>query len=112
MPEFTARFIPTHGRHSSVPRWILRDAARAHDLTPFDLAALLIITDNLDARGVSRTSVSLISGRANIARNTAAAAVDRLVEKHLLVELEERGPGKTMKYAIPAEMPWPGRTEA
>lgn len=106
------RFLPPHGRASRfatpLPRWFIREAVAAFDLSPFATTAMTIIADNLDADGASRTSVSLIAKRGNMSRDTARDAVDKLLEAHLLFELDERHPGRMMRYAIVAEMPWIG----
>lgn len=69
---------------------------------------MAIIADNLDADGASRTSTSLISSRGNMSRNAAAAAIEALLAVHVLYELDEKQSGRIMRYAIPADMPWPG----
>lgn len=103
------RYLPPHGRSSRFatppPRWFVREAVTAFDLSPFAVTAMTVIADNLDADGASRTSVSLISKRGNMSRNAAQAAVDHLLEAQVLFELDQRHPGRMMRYAIPKEMP-------
>lgn len=77
-------------------------------LTPYDISAFCIIVDNLDANGVSTTAITLISERGNMSRGVAAKAVANLLSSHLLTELDPRKKGHIMRYAVPAEMPWPG----
>lgn len=103
------RYLPPHGRRSRFatppPRWFVREAVEAFDLSPFAAAAMLVIADNLDEWGASRTSISLIAKRGNMSRNAAQAAVDSLLEAHVLFELDKRHPGRMMRYAITKEMP-------
>lgn len=106
------RYLPPHGRASRFatppPRWFYREAISAFELSTFAVTAMSLIADNLDETGASRTSVSLIAKRGNMSRNAARAAVEQLLEGHLLFELDERHPGRMMRYAIAAEMPWNG----
>lgn len=105
MPEFTARFIPSRGR-TSLPRWFTRDAILAYELSPYEAVAMMIIADNLDAQGVSRTATIAVASRGGMGRRRAGEAIELLVAEHLLVELDPRSPGKIMRYAIPVDMPW------
>lgn len=109
------RYIPPrrstneHSRTAVVPRWILREAGPAFGLTPTELFTLMTVVDNLDDTGTARLSVSLLAQRAGVARNTARAALDRLAAEHLIHELDIPAKGRMMRYAVAAEMPWPGR---
>lgn len=108
------RYLPPHGRASRFatppPRWFIREAVAVFDLSPFAVAAMAVIADNLDETGASRTSVSLIAKRGNMSRNAAQAAIDHLLGAHVLFELDKRHPGRMMRYAIAAEMPWIGES--
>jgi hypothetical protein len=103
------RYLPPHGRRSRFatppPRWFVREAAEAFDLSPFAIAAMTVIADNLDEDGASRTSITLLAKRANMSRNAAQAAVDALIAARVLFELDPRHPGRMMRYAIAKEMP-------
>lgn len=109
------RYIPPrrstneHSRTAIVPRWILREAGPAFGLTAVELFALLTVVDNLDDAGAARLSVTLLAKRAGVVRNTARAALDHLVAEHLIYELDPPAKGRMMRYAVAAEMPWPGR---
>lgn len=109
------RYVPPrrstneHSRTAIVPRWIVREAGPAFGLTPVELFALVTVVDNLDEAGAARLSVTLLAQRAGVARNTARAALDRLVADHLILELDTPAKGRMMRYAVAAEMPWPGR---
>lgn len=113
MPDLErSRYIPPrrstseHSRTAIVPRWILREAGPAFDLTPLDLFALTLVVDNLDETGAARLSVTLLADRANVARNTARAALDRLIADGLIFELDEPSKGRMMRYGVVPEMPW------
>jgi len=110
-PRYTPprRSTNEHSRTAVVPRWILREAGPAFGLSPTELFTLITVVDNLDDVGVARLSVSLLAHRAGVARNTARAALDRLVAEHLIYELDPPAKGRMMRYAVAAEMPWPGR---
>lgn len=75
-------------------------------LGPYDIAAFLVIADNLDADGVSTTAIALIAERSNMGRGAAARAVDRLISANLIHELDPRQKGHIMRYAIAPELPW------
>lgn len=94
-------------RSASIPRWFLREAIRAFELSVYDQAAFLQIADNLDASGASRTATSLIAERAQISRQTAITSVARLLELRLIVELDPKRNGAIMRYGIPRDMPIP-----
>lgn len=103
-----ARYIPPARRKNTAtppPDWFVREAIAAYNLSPSAVVAMMIIADNLNGRGESRTSQTLISKRGAIGRETAAAAVDQLLESHLLFELDPRAPGRIMRYAIPRDIP-------
>lgn len=116
MPELTrSRYIPPrraandHARSAPIPRWILREAGPAFDLTPIDIMVLCLVADNLDETGAARLSVTLIARRANVARNTARSALDRLIAENLIFELDEPAQGRMMRFALAPEMPWSDR---
>lgn len=106
------RYIPPrrssneHSRSAVIPRWILREAGPAYGLTPLDILALTLIVDNLDPTGAARLSVTLLADRANVTRNTARAALDRLLADGLIFELDPPLRGRMMRYAVVPEMPW------
>jgi hypothetical protein len=106
------RFIPPslgkrdQVRVTSSPRWLIREAAQAFGLGPYELVVFQIIADNLDETGASRTAIALIAERGGMSRNAAAKAVDRLIHHHLLFELAPRQKGHIMLYGIPPEIPW------
>ena len=110
-PRYTPprRSTNEHSRTAIVPRWILREAGVAFGLTPVELFALVSVVDNLDDTGAAKLSVSLLAQRAGVARNTARAALDRLAAEDLIYELDTPAKGRMMRYAVAAEMPWPGR---
>lgn len=108
------RYIPPrrstneHSRTAVVPRWIIREAGIEFDLTPVELFTLVTLVDNLDSAGTARLSVTLLAQRAGVTRNTARAALARLAAEHLIYELDIPAKGRMMRYAVAAEMPWPG----
>lgn len=109
-----ARFTPPRlgqrefARSTTLPRWFLREAVEAFALSPYDVAAFLVIADNLDAHGISRTATTLVATRGGMGEGGATKAIARLVSKHLLYELDPRRKGHIMRYSIPVEMPWAG----
>lgn len=108
-PERPRYLPPRTGRSkwaSPPPRWFVREAVSAFDLSAHAVVAMIIIADNLDDDGASRTSASLIAQRGNTTRETVRTALDQLLEHGVIFELDPRGPGRIMRYAIAAEMPW------
>ena len=106
------RFIPPRlgkrdfARSSSHPRWFTREAVQAFGLTPYDFTAFCIIADNLDAEGVSTTSITLIMERGGMSKGAARGAVEKLVACELIIMLDRPRKGHIMRYAIAAEIPW------
>ena len=92
---------------ASIPRWFLREAVVAFELSAYDQIVFVQIADNLDATGSSRTATSLIAERAQISRQTAVTSIARLLELRLIVELEPKRNGAIMRYGIPRDMPIP-----
>lgn len=94
-------------RSASIPRWFLREAVAAFELSAYDQVVFIQIADNLDATGSSRTATSLIAERAQISRQTAVTSIAHLLECKLIIELVEKRNGAIMRYGIPREMPLP-----
>lgn len=86
----------------------MREAVTAFGLTPFDLAAFMVIADNIDADGVSTTAMTLIATRGGMSEGSAAKAVNRLIAADLIHELDTPKRGRIMRYAISPESPWMG----
>jgi hypothetical protein len=97
-----------HERAALIPRWFMREAVPGLGLGPFDVAAFLVIADNLDANGVSTTAKAVIAERGGMSRRKADAAVDHLIHTQVIFRLDEVSPGRTMRYSIAAECPWIG----
>lgn len=105
----TPRYLPAPRRKGSAtppPDWFLREAIAAFDLSHPAVVAMILIADNLNPHGESRTSKTLIATRGRMIRETAGRATDELLGHGLLIELDERAPGRMMRYAIPKFMPW------
>lgn len=93
-------------RAAVVPRWFMREAVVAFGLTPHDIAALLVIADNLDAEGVSTTATTLVATRGGMSEGGAAKAIARLIAADLIYELDTPKRGRIMRYGIAPELPW------
>jgi hypothetical protein len=105
----TSRYVPAprrKGASTPPPDWFVREAIAAFELSHPAVIAMFVIADNLNNAGESRTSKSLISSRGRMDRGTAKRATNELVDHGLLIELDERTPGRMMRYAIPKFMPW------
>lgn len=98
-----------HERTALIPRWFLREAVPGLGLGPYEIAAFMVIVDNLDATGASTTAKALIAERGGLSRRKADAAIDHLIAAQVIFRLDEVSPGRTMRYAIAAECPWIGR---
>jgi len=98
-----------HERTALIPRWFLREAVPGLGLTPYDVAAFLVLADNLDATGASRTAPGLVAERTGMSRRRAVDAVEHLLAAQVIFRLDEQQRGRTMRYAIAAECPWIGR---
>lgn len=105
----TPRYVPAPRRKGSAtppPDWFPREAIVAFELSHPAIIAMFLIADNLNALGESRTSKSLLAARGGMDRGSARRATDELIDHGLLLELDERAPGRMMRYAIPKFMPW------
>lgn len=93
-------------RTTLAPAWILREAGEEFGLDVFETMALLVICDNLDRDGASKTAISLIAKRGRMGRTRATEAVESLVAHGLIFPLDEQKRGRIVRWALPPEMPW------
>lgn len=87
------------------PRWFLRHAVARFGLNVFDIAVFMVIADNMDEQGASRTAVKLIHERTGMNRDTARKSIDVLLQCQIIFELDARRNGVSMRYAIATEAP-------
>ncbi len=99
-PLFTPKFNSSH-----LPRWFIREAVAVFGLRGSDVKAFLVIADNLDSQGASRTSTTTITSRGGMSRSTAVESLERLIAFRLVIELDEKRSGRMMRYGIPRERP-------
>lgn len=99
-PLFTPKYHSSH-----LPRWFIREAVAIFGLRGSDVKVFLVIADNLDAQGASRTSTTAITTRGGMSRSTAVESLDRLIAFRLIIELDEKRSGRMMRYGIPRERP-------